>query len=523
MDLVKKNIHMNRQKNKAVTQVTLDDDYNLPDNKEDIEKIIKTKGNIKIDEMTTADNQAVIKGNMEFEILYIGEIQDRLVYCLNGKIPFEETIYLDEVETGDNVCLSWELEDLTVGIINSRKLSVQTIVTLTAVVEELHDEETGVALLGAEAAESLNRTLDMLQIAIHKKDIYRVKDEIVLQSGQSNIVSLLWKECCLNQMEFKVLDNKISVKGNAQVFFLYLGEGEDNRIQWIDTEIPFSGTLECFGCNEGMVEDIHFTVKSADFDVKPDYDGEERIISADIVLELDIKIFEEEPVELLADVYATNKEIIPVKKTAGFESLVMKNFAKCRTNERMKLKSDQPRILQLCHSTAAVKIDEITVAEAGIEILGAVDVQILYVTTEDRTPFFTMKGLLPFKQMIEIPGMDESCTYQIQTEVEQLSASMIDSEEIEVKTVINLKTFVVRKMEEEIITEVEEHPLDSEKINQLPGFVGYNVKKGDTLWSIGKQYYISTEDIRELNDLQGDELVPGKWLVLVKKVENMGG
>ena len=40
MDLAKKYVHMNREKGKAVTQVTLDDDFNVPDMKPDLIRII---------------------------------------------------------------------------------------------------------------------------------------------------------------------------------------------------------------------------------------------------------------------------------------------------------------------------------------------------------------------------------------------------------------------------------------------------------------------------------------------------
>ncbi len=44
MDLTKKYIHMNREKGKAVTQITLDDDFNVPDMKPDLIRIILDKG-----------------------------------------------------------------------------------------------------------------------------------------------------------------------------------------------------------------------------------------------------------------------------------------------------------------------------------------------------------------------------------------------------------------------------------------------------------------------------------------------
>ena len=38
MELMKKNIHMNRQKGNAVSQITLDDDFIVPDTMDDVSR-----------------------------------------------------------------------------------------------------------------------------------------------------------------------------------------------------------------------------------------------------------------------------------------------------------------------------------------------------------------------------------------------------------------------------------------------------------------------------------------------------
>ena len=40
MELIKKQIHMNRWKGKTVTQITLDEDFIVPDTLEDMEQVI---------------------------------------------------------------------------------------------------------------------------------------------------------------------------------------------------------------------------------------------------------------------------------------------------------------------------------------------------------------------------------------------------------------------------------------------------------------------------------------------------
>lgn len=48
----------------------------------------------------------------------------------------------------------------------------------------------------------------------------------------------------------------------------------------------------------------------------------------DAVLELDIRIYEEDTVQILEDVYAPSKELTPVFGEESYESLLIRNYAK---------------------------------------------------------------------------------------------------------------------------------------------------------------------------------------------------
>ena len=54
MELVKKHIHMNRRSGSVASQMTLDDDFNVPDTMEDVEQLILERGEIQIE---SAKNQ----------------------------------------------------------------------------------------------------------------------------------------------------------------------------------------------------------------------------------------------------------------------------------------------------------------------------------------------------------------------------------------------------------------------------------------------------------------------------------
>ena len=96
---------------------------------------------------------------------------------------------------------------------------------------------------------------------------------------------------------------------------------------------------------------------------------------------------------------------------------------------------------------------------------------------------------------------------------------MIDSDEIEVKIIINLNALVLKGMKTGIIRGIEEKELDREKLSSMPGIVGYQVQPGDTLWDIAKKFYTTIETIVQLNHLEDREIRPRDTLILMKKVE----
>lgn len=114
--------------------------------------------------------------------------------------------------------------------------------------------------------------------------------------------------------------------------------------------------------------------------------------------------------------------------------------------------------------------------------------------------------------------MDEHSVYFLDTRLEQLSATMAESNTIEIRAVAGIGVLVVQRMKEKIIERIEEYPLDMKKIQMMPGITVYIVKPQDTLWDIAKQFYSTVEDICALNHLPGEEIHQGQPLLLVKRV-----
>lgn len=103
MELIKKNIHMDRIKCKASTQITMEDDINITDSRPDVYQLIEEQGEVVIDEIRAVQDHVYIKGKLEFCVLYLSDDDVRRPASMEGSIPFDEQIYMEGVVPTDSV------------------------------------------------------------------------------------------------------------------------------------------------------------------------------------------------------------------------------------------------------------------------------------------------------------------------------------------------------------------------------------------------------------------------------------
>lgn len=516
MEIKKKSVRALRVKSKASSQVTFDEDYNIPDSKPDVGRMIQSKGDMVMDEVRLSDGRAFLRGNLNVDLLYVGEDEGE-IYSLSAKLPMEEIINLEGIAGGDKMCLKWEIEDLSLYVIHSRKLNIKAIVTFYAVVDEPTEIRLPISV-GDESVSVRKKKVCLMSLHVHKKDTMRVKEDIQLVSNRPNIRELLWHTIEARGIDLRPEDNAVKVKGELAIFVLYAGDDEGNPLQWMEYSLPFGGEVECPECRDELIPNIEVSMIHQGIEVKPDSDGEERIFQADVVLELDMKMYKEEEHDIVLDVYTPLKECVIHGKKEILDSLLVRNSSKCRLTDRVEVKETQGKVLQICHSMGRIKIDKSAIVEDGILVEGIVLLKVLYIIGNDDMPFYSMETMIPFTHVAEARGITKECTYFLQTDMEQLSTTMVDSNELEVKATVGINVLVLNSREEMIIEKVEEQPLDRNKIQNMPGITVYMTGEGDTMWDIAKRFYTTVDEICRINELEGDEVKPGQPLLLVKKV-----
>lgn len=513
MELEKRKIYMDRMKFKAGTQIALEDDRNLQDNKPDIARILGQKGYIRLEELKPAAGHVTMRGKLYYKVLYQSD-EGQEICSVEGSIPFEEQVHMDGLLAEELVQARWELDDMTIGMINSRKLSIQAVACFELFVEELYEEQVPVNLLEMPretGIECRKKTLDMAGIAVLKKDIFRIREEMELPQSCPNIGSLIWEDVEVSGLEFKAVDEKIVIKGEIRAFFLYASQ--EGAVQTFGTTIPVSGSVECQGCMEDLITDIRYQISQQDIEVQEDFDGERRVISLEMVLDLYMKLYREEKIEILADCYGLQREVKPERRQTQYRTMMAKCTGKYRLSEEVPAE-EVPAAAKLLHYQASVQKEGVKQAQEGVEILGAVDVDFLLQDESDGR-FYRLHAGIPFKYLLETSDMTTTDFSDLKICLDNLTAAGAGGT-WEIKGILSFEMAAFKRAEEEVIQGIELCEPDAEKYRRTPGMVGYVVKSGDSLWDIGKKYMVSLESLKEMNHLTREEIHAGDKMLIIR-------
>lgn len=515
MEIVRKNISMNHICGRAQTQITLDDDFIVPDSKPDILKRITDCGEVIIEGAKAGDGKASVNGRMKFSLLYQTDKAGASPDCMEGSIEFGETVNVDGLSAGDTLKCTAKLEDLSISLINGRKISVSAIVSLEMYGENTYMSSAAVDIENADIC-CLKKNIGMLSLVENKRDILRVREQCELSANKPNAGNILWSVPELRNIETKAAADELVVRGEIHLFVMYFPEDDDVNLQYVEETLPFTGKLPLPGADERMLADVVIAPSQKQVSVKPDYDGEPRVIEAELVLDLDIKLYDEQNINLMTDVYSVKSRLTPVMDEAKYDNLLVRNHVKCRVGDKMKLGSGKDKILQIISSSATVNVDNISVIEDGLMVEGAARVNILYISDNDEDRLGSITREVPFSQKIDAPGISADSFYSVRTDTEQLITTMLGGDELEVKMNIGMDSLILTPGSTQVITDISEEKLDYAVIKKLPGICGYIAKPDDTLWNIAKKYYTTVERIMEVNKLASENIKPGMKLLITR-------
>lgn len=505
-----------------ISQITLDEDKNLPENKGDIAEIVVSNGRVCVEQIEIRDSRVLLKGKLQFQCMYFNE--QGQYECFHGSVEFEEDVQAEEGFTMENYQGSYELEDLQVSMENTRKITVQAMITIK-IWKEYAKQLNYPCPNAVEGLELHEKTAEILCLKAEKKDVLELKEYINVDKSMDNINELLYQNIFLKDREVRSNSEGTKIYGTLGVWFVYAGENGGYFFK--ETEVPFScPAIEKEGNDRYLLSKLYTEIGSSQLDIVPDDEGEFRRIRLQAEIKYTVLLYDEAQISFVDDMYTTGGEYMLTNTVYQAEHLLANQRVNCRKEGKVNVLPAevlyQGGKLKLCGSDVGISIDHIKNNGKDIMVSGTIQAGLLflYQMPSEEEMKFTQKTLqIPFTQQLDLATETNETNIQVMPVSLQIQTAEGGGGEYQVYVSMDLLAFVSETIELQMVTGYEENGFSMATQERIGGITVYYPESSERLWDIGRKFYISRDTIRKLNNLpEGMETFsPGQQLILCRE------
>jgi hypothetical protein len=319
--------------------------------------------------------------------------------------------------------------------------------------------------------------------------------------------------------DVRVQNGRVAITGDLCLTTLYRGESDLSLIEFVENEIPFNGSIDVSGAKDGMTADAVLCVQDQYVQVRPDADGEDRVLDVEVSVTVTLKVTCQDRIEILEDAHLINRHMRITKNPVRYPRLVCRNRNQSPIKEVVQIDSGCPDIMQIFKVKGRAGVDEVTIIDDKVVVEGAIVSDVLYLAESDDTPLYSYRGMIPFRQVIETKNATKDMEALLTVSIDHVGFNMLSGREMELRYLLTFGTQVLEHKTANLITGIEIEDMERAEIDGMASMTVYVIQPGDTLWKVTKRYNTSIDEILAINDIEDpDRVYPGQKLLILKKI-----
>lgn len=173
-------------------------------------------------------------------------------------------------------------------------------------------------------------TVNVNKVICEKKEIINIQGDMIVPDSKPDILNTIntTGNACIYKKE--IMDGKIRLDGNILTYIMYLADSENDSIRGLNTGLDFSETINIPELESGMNADVNPIVKFVECKV---ING--RKIGIKVTLEISIKVYSRDVVELVTDLSDENIQVLT--QNMKVNSLVAMGETKAYVKENISI------------------------------------------------------------------------------------------------------------------------------------------------------------------------------------------
>ena len=517
-ELVREQVFLDQCVGSEQTQVMLEGDIIVPDARPDMAVLLQTEEKIIIDRTEVSTDRVNFVGRLNISVLYIAKGSEQPVCAVTLSRPIDDFINVDGVTKDMSVTCKAEINHIDYRMLNDRKVNYRAIVNVQVTAERSDPHEMVVHIHDVPENQLLKSNISINRTIEHKQERFSVKESLQLPGSKPNIREVLLVTTNVINRDVRIASGRVNLSGELLVTTLYRGDSDDSIIEFVESELPFSGPIDVSGARDDMFADVSLQVMDHHVQIRADDDGEDRVLEVEVSVGVQLKVYSTELLPVLEDAYCINHQLNLAKTLVRFPRLVCLNRNQTPIKEVVALATNSPNMLQVFRVKGSAYLDEVKVMEDKVVVEGAIITDILYVAESDSAPLGSFRTVIPYRQVIEAKGATPSMRVNVDIAIEHVAFSMLSGRETEVRFLLTFNTQVIEEEETRIIHNIEFVDMEPEALASMASMTVYIVQPGDNLWKIAKKYNTAIDELLAVNDIEHPgKIMPEQKLLILKK------
>jgi len=238
-----------------------------------------------------------------------------------------------------------------------------------------------------------------------------VECDFIVPDYYPDILKIIFVEA-VHRIKGKIIGNdKLTIKGDLEFRVVYYADG-DGQIKVLNLPCEFEHSFDVKGINSNSMVKLKVKVENSSCRVL-----NPRKISVKGIVCLVAKVLENKECETVKEIGSEDFELL----TKEIEVYTLNSKAEKILNisEELEINSSMPLVKSLIKTDAVFKTEDIKLLSNKIIIRGTTFIKSLYLSEDDTIEVF--ENELPFTQIIDVDGVDESCDCEIKYEIDSVN------------------------------------------------------------------------------------------------------
>lgn len=503
------------------TTITIEEDILVPDTKPDLREILIIDGKCHlsgshIQSLPKDEDFINLSGELELQTLYIPDKKDAQspVIPIQSRISFKEQWH-KQVPAGASLKICCTIDNIDYMVVNERKyrVKIQLLIQARQFTDSKIDFFEGLA---GDDLQLLKETVNISSIALQKKDSLNIKEDFSPSSGFVP-QSVLSQNISVVENYKQITADKVVINGFIYVNLLYSarpGEGEEcpqllqhqERVEFTQF-IPLQQT----GRQSG------FSVTFDDWDLKvkltQNEEGQDVFrLEGDLITT--VELYKNTEMEVVVDAYHQEKDFICDFNVENCKTVLGTCAGESSLRELISIENSAHSAEKILYQSARILSSESKLEQNKIVTEGNICINMICLADDDDQSIFSVSEVLPYRVTASTSGLlgDEEITGGAY--LKDLWAEKINPKQLEINVCVLFAGEIIRQTPFKLLT----NPAFGADCPEKHHFsmVIYICSGEESMWEIAKRFKTTVNTIKEINELETEDLCAGKKLLIIK-------